>query len=78
MVGLLAYMYLVLTFETVLQYYTHLALYLNTIFLALIVSRLNARPNEMMAKSGFRRLAEMEDYMKEYIAGRTLPILVKW
>ena len=32
MVGLLAYMYLVLTFETVLQYYTHLALYLNTIF----------------------------------------------
>jgi hypothetical protein len=78
MVGLLAYMCLVLTFETVLQYYTHLALYLNTIFLALIVSPLNARPNEIMAKSGFRRFVEMEDYMKEYIAGRALPILVKW
>jgi len=49
-------MYLDLTFETASQYYTHLAMYLNTIILALIVLPLDAQPNEMRAKSDFGSL----------------------
>jgi hypothetical protein len=47
-------------------------------FLALIVSPLNAQPNEMRAKPEFRQPARVKEYMNEYIMGMAWPILVKW
>lgn len=60
-------MYFGLTFEIAPQYYAHLALYIFEYnILELIVSLLNAQPNEMRAKSVFDSLLRWKTHERVY------------